>query len=61
VITVPGQRPTLKEVPNTEKEWPLRISTIGNGLYRIRKTIAESIGALRQIPVLIFKASESRL
>ncbi|MCM4170559.1 glutamate synthase subunit beta [Arenibacter sp. TNZ] len=43
-ITVPGQRPTLKEVPNTEKEWPCELALLAMGFTGSEMTIAEQLG-----------------
>jgi len=43
-ITVPGKRPTLKEIPNTEKEWKCELALLAMGFTGSEMTIAEQLG-----------------
>ncbi len=40
----PGQRPELKEVPNTEKEWPCDLALLSLGFTGPEKTLSEKLG-----------------
>ena len=40
----PGQRPELKEVPNTEKEWPCELALLSLGFTGPEKTLSEKLG-----------------
>jgi glutamate synthase (NADPH/NADH) small chain len=39
-----GERPQLKEVPNTEKEWPCDLALLALGFTGAEKTLAEQFG-----------------
>ena len=41
---IPGQRPVLKEVPGTEKEWPCELALLAMGFTGSEMTIAEQLG-----------------
>jgi glutamate synthase (NADPH/NADH) small chain len=41
---VPGQRPVLKEVEGTEKEWPCDLALLAMGFTGSEMTIAEQLG-----------------
>ncbi|WP_289043867.1 glutamate synthase subunit beta [uncultured Olleya sp.] len=43
-IFTPGERPQLKEVPNTEKEWKCDIALLALGFTGAEKTLAEQFG-----------------
>jgi len=43
-IKTPGQRPTLKEVPNTEKEWKCELALLAMGFTGSEMTVAEQLG-----------------
>ena len=43
-ITQPGQRPILKEVPGTEKEWKCELALLAMGFTGSEMTIAEQLG-----------------
>lgn len=53
---VPGQRPVLKEVPGTEKEWPCELVLLAMGFTGSEMTIAEQLG-LEADPRTNIKAS----
>jgi glutamate synthase (NADPH/NADH) small chain len=53
---VPGQRPVLKEVPGTEKEWPCELALLAMGFTGSEMTIAEQLG-LEADPRTNIKAS----
>ncbi len=40
----PGQRPELKEVPGTEKEWPCDLALLSLGFTGPEKTLSEKLG-----------------
>ncbi|MCM8571119.1 glutamate synthase subunit beta [Gramella jeungdoensis] len=40
----PGQRPELKEIPNTEKEWPCDLALLSLGFTGPEKTLSEKLG-----------------
>jgi len=40
----PGQRPELKEIPNTEKTWDCELALLALGFTGAEKTIAEQLG-----------------
>ena len=54
---LPGQRPVLKEVPGTEKEWPCELALLAMGFTGSEMTIAEQLG-LEADPRTNIKASE---
>lgn len=41
---IPGQRPKLKEVPNTEKEWKCELALLALGFTGSEKTLADQFG-----------------
>lgn len=41
---VPGQRPMLKEIPNTEKEWKCELALLAMGFTGSETTLAEQFG-----------------
>jgi len=43
-IFTPGERPQLKEVPNTEKEWKCDIALLALGFTGAEKTLADQFG-----------------
>ncbi|MBT8300232.1 MAG: glutamate synthase subunit beta [Maribacter sp.] len=43
-IKIPGERPTLKEVPGTEKEWKCELALLALGFTGSEMTIAEQLG-----------------
>ena len=43
-IFTPGERPQLKEVPNTEKDWKCDIALLALGFTGAEKTLAEQFG-----------------
>jgi glutamate synthase (NADPH/NADH) small chain len=43
-ITVPGQRPVLKEVPGTEKEWKCELALLALGFTGSETTVAGQLG-----------------
>ncbi|UJH66481.1 glutamate synthase subunit beta [Allomuricauda sp. SCSIO 65647] len=43
-ITKPGERPVLKEVPGTEKEWKCELALLALGFTGSETTIAEQLG-----------------
>lgn len=43
-ITKPGERPVLKEVPNTEKEWKCELALLALGFTGSELTIADQLG-----------------
>jgi glutamate synthase (NADPH/NADH) small chain len=43
-ITQPGQRPILKEVPGTEKEWKCELALLAMGFTGSEMTVAEQLG-----------------
>lgn len=43
-IKRPGQRPELKEVPETEKEWPCDLALLSLGFTGPEKTLSEQLG-----------------
>lgn len=43
-IKTPGERPTLKEVPGTEKEWPCELALLALGFTGSETTLAEQFG-----------------
>lgn len=43
-IRRPGQRPELKEVPDTEKEWPCDLALLSLGFTGPEKTLSEKLG-----------------
>ncbi len=43
-IRRPGQRPELKEVPETEKEWPCDLALLSLGFTGPEKTLSEKLG-----------------
>jgi len=53
---IPGQRPVLKEVPGTEKEWPCELALLAMGFTGSEMTIAEQLG-LEADPRTNIKAS----
>ncbi|UCD61480.1 MAG: glutamate synthase subunit beta [Flavobacteriaceae bacterium] len=53
---VPGKRPVLKEVPDTEKEWPCELALLAMGFTGSEMTIAEQLG-LEADPRTNIKAS----
>jgi glutamate synthase (NADPH/NADH) small chain len=53
---VPGQRPVLKEVPGTEKEWPCEMALLAMGFTGSEMTVAEQLG-LEADPRTNIKAS----
>ncbi|MBT8296167.1 MAG: FAD-dependent oxidoreductase, partial [Gramella sp.] len=40
----PGQRPELKETPNSEKEWPCDLALLSLGFTGPEKTLSEQLG-----------------
>lgn len=40
----PGQRPELKEVPNSEKDWPCEMALLSLGFTGPEKTLSEQLG-----------------
>ena len=54
----PGQRPKLKEVPGTEKEWPCNLALLALGFLGSEKNLAEQFGVEMDERTNI-KASES--
>jgi len=57
-VPVPGQRPILKEVPNTEKEWKCELALLAMGFTGSETTLADQFG-LEIDPRTNIKASES--
>ncbi|PCJ82586.1 MAG: glutamate synthase [Bacteroidetes bacterium] len=55
-IKTPGQRPILKEVPGTEKEWKCQLTFLAMGFTGSEMTIAEQLG-LEADPRTNIKAS----
>ncbi|MCK0156093.1 glutamate synthase subunit beta [Cellulophaga sp. F20128] len=55
-IKTPGQRPSLKEVPNTEKEWKCELALLAMGFTGSEMTVAEQLG-LQSDPRTNIKAS----
>jgi len=55
---IPGQRPNLKEVPNTEKEWKCDLALLALGFTGSETTLAEQFGLQMDARTNI-KASES--
>ena len=53
---ITGQRPVLKEVPGTEKEWPCELALLAMGFTGSEMTIAEQLG-LEADPRTNIKAS----
>jgi len=53
---VPGQRPVLKEIKGTEKEWPCELALLAMGFTGSEMTIAEQLG-LEADPRTNIKAS----
>ncbi|MGB5780477.1 MAG: glutamate synthase subunit beta, partial [Eudoraea sp.] len=53
---VPGQRPVLKEIEGTEKEWPCELALLAMGFTGSEMTIAEQLG-LEADPRTNIKAS----
>jgi len=43
-IKIPGERPALKEVPDTEKEWKCELALLALGFTGSEMTIAEQLG-----------------
>ncbi|MUP47560.1 glutamate synthase subunit beta [Gramella sp. BOM4] len=43
-IKKPGQRPELKEIPNTEKEWPCDLALLSLGFTGPEKSLSEQLG-----------------
>ena len=57
-ISQPGQRPILKEVPGTEKEWKCELALLAMGFTGSEMTVAEQLG-LEADPRTNIKASEA--
>ena len=43
-VKKPGQRPELKEIPETEKEWPCELALLSLGFTGPEKTLSEKLG-----------------
>lgn len=54
----PGQRPILKEIPGTEKEWPCDLALLALGFLGSEKSLASQFGVELDVRTNI-KASES--
>lgn len=57
-IKQPGQRPILKEIPGTEKEWKCELALLAMGFTGSEMTVAEQLG-LEADPRTNIKASEA--
>ena len=43
-VPIPGERPQLKEIPGTEKEWPCELAILALGFTGPEATISEQLG-----------------
>ncbi|MEN1784463.1 MAG: glutamate synthase subunit beta [Bacteroidota bacterium] len=57
-VFTPGQRPQLKEVPGTEKEWPCELALLALGFTGSETTMADQLG-LEMDPRTNIKATEA--